>query len=86
MDAVALPGAMDRDDPVIADASALGPRYLGAWARSVIDGVEAGQVGSRQELQTLMEATSWLEWVQSPVFGLFQAKPTATPPPELVCS
>lgn len=74
MDAVALAPPVN-EDPVIADASALTAPYLGAWAGKVIDGIEAGDVRSRQDLQLLMEANSWLEWAQTPIASLIRITP-----------
>lgn len=86
MDAVALPGPTEAEDPVIADASTLSARYVEAWAIRVIDGVEAGRVRSRQDLQALMEANSWIEWAATPVASLFRITPAqASAPPTIQC-
>ena len=78
LDSVALPGpapsAQDADalDPVIADASALSARYLSRWTSLVIDGVRDGAVASRQQMQGLMEAHSWLESVGGPLAAVLK--------------
>lgn len=83
MDSVALPGARDAEnpDPVIADGGALTARFAGAWIGQVIDGLEQGRVRSRQDMQNVMEAISWIEWVQEPFASLVRAAPTEQTPP-----
>lgn len=70
MDGVALPGSRDRTDPVVADASGLSANFAAAWVGQIIDGLRAGNVRSRQELQVLMEASSWIDWASQPLRSL----------------
>lgn len=72
MDSVALPGAREGLDPVVADASGLSANFAAAWVGRIIDGLEAGEVRSRQDLQGWMEATSWLDWAGQPILNLFR--------------
>lgn len=88
LDSVALPGdglGGAGGDPVIADASALSPRYLSRWTAEVIDGVRGGAVQSRQDMQTLMEAHSWLELIGDPLAAVMRIGPAEAAPTPAAC-
>lgn len=66
LDADAILYDIETSDPVIADASALSPRYLERWAFEIIQNVKQGEMRSRADLQTLMEIHSWIEVIGGP--------------------
>ncbi|MCI4662868.1 MAG: hypothetical protein MRY63_13740 [Neomegalonema sp.] len=59
-------------DPVIADASALSPRYLQRWTDEIIAGVQSGRIQDRQSLQSVMEVHSWLEMAGAPLAAVMK--------------
>ena len=85
MDAAKLPSSSDGLDPVIADASDLSATFAAAWVGQIVDGLESGRVSSRQELQSLMEATSWLDWANQPLLSLFEVGPKEGQSPPKAC-
>lgn len=85
LDAVLLPGPDSQLDPVVADASALSPRYLERWTAEIVEGVRNGSIRSRQDLQTLMETHSWLETIGAPIASLLRIAPAQAAPPPASC-
>lgn len=63
-------GAFDipegRVGPLVADASDLSARYLSRWTKEIADAISRGELRSRQEMQWLQSAHSWIEVIGGP--------------------
>lgn len=61
-----------RVGPLVADASDLSPRYLSRWTKEIADAISRGELRSRQEMQWLQSAHSWIEVIGGPFATFFK--------------